>query len=446
MVQAQIEIGREANPHRVRDSLASATASCPIRPSGSFFPVPSFAERSPPVLMKLNNGTVVNTQTLWNIRRTELIELFRATMHGRWPTSLPSTGRPTTMSFYTATPVTVAVTASGKPTIAAKRKNTTISYTGPGGTRTIRVVEYIPTITTGAKAAFLLINHKSANEISLTSLTAVKEYPEYFPVYEILARNYAAVSFMASDVDKDTTSDDPDSATTVSWRDGVHGAFPETRGSASWGTIGAWAWGASRVMDYLVGDPDIDDLRVAVIGHSRSGKAALWAGAQDTRFKLVISNESGTGGHAFSCGNSGRGCNGQQNQDLNDRYPSWFSTKYKTFNADPCGLLPVDAHMLIALSAPRAVYIGTTSQDDTDDNVGAFVAGQGAGQGTSTDPASNPWKLYGKSGFKLTQVPAGGTAAYWDRNGYVGYHRRRGAHGLTIQDWKHYIDFAAVRM
>jgi hypothetical protein len=207
----------------VIDPVASVAASCPIRPSGSFFPVPSFAERSPPALMKLNNGTVVNTQTLWNTRRKELIELFRANMHGRWPTSLPSTGKPTTMSFSTATPVTVTVTASGRPNIAAKRKNTTLSYTGPGGTRKIRVVEYIPTATTGAKAAFLLINHRYANEISLTSLTAVKEYPEYFPVYEILARNYAAVSFMASDVDKDTTSDDPDSATTVSWTDGVHG-------------------------------------------------------------------------------------------------------------------------------------------------------------------------------------------------------------------------------
>ena len=102
--------------------------------------------------------------------------------------------------------------------------------------------------------------------------------------------------------------------------------------------------------------------------------------------------------------------------------------------------------MLVALSAPRAVYIGHTSQDDTDDNVSGFVAGQGAGQGSSTDPASNPWKLYSKSGFKLTQVPAAGTAHYWDTNGYVGYHRRTGAHGLTIQDWKHYLDFAAARM
>jgi pimeloyl-ACP methyl ester carboxylesterase len=205
------------------------------------------------------------------------------------------------------------------------------------------------------------------------------------------------------------------------------------------------------VLDYLLNDPSIDDTRVAVIGHSRGGKTALWTTALDTRFRMAVSNDAGTGGHAMSRGNDGLytnkpapGCtsptnNGQTHAELNSMFPSWFSTKYRT---TAVGSLAVDAHMLIAATAPRPVYVGTSKCDDSDDTEGNVAALIGAARGTY-----NPWSIHGKTGFVLTVIPGGGANSYWNTtNGFVGYHRRNGTHELLLEDWNHYIAFANARV
>ena len=420
--------------------LAQATEGVGSNPtSGTFAVIPSFVARAAPDLM----GGVTTTAG-WAARRTTLVNLLRDNQYGRWNNSYLNgggvTGRPSVAPTTTGSDTSISLCGG----TVTKRKFT-ITYTNPSIRKSvsIRGVKYVQGTN---KPAFLLINHRDEANISLDTYVS----NQFFPICAILKAGYAAVAFMAGDLDKDTTFIDTD-GTAITWTDGVHGAFPETRGNNSWGTLAAWAWGASRVLDYLVNDPSIDDTRVAVIGHSRGGKTSLWATALDTRFKMAVSNDAGTGGHAMSRGNDGLytnkpapGCtsptnNGQTHAELNSMFPSWFSTKYRT---TAVGSLPVDAHMLIAATAPRPVYVGTAKCDDSDDTEGNVAALIGAARGTY-----NPWSIHGKTGFVLTVIPSGGANSYWNTtNGFVGYHRRNGTHELLLEDWNHYIAFANARL
>lgn len=188
------------------------------------------------------------------------------------------------------------------------------------------------------------------------------------------------------------------------------------------GAIGAWAWGYSRILDALLQEPLVDAENAAIIGHSRLGKACLWAGANDERFKLVISNNSGHGGAALS-----RRLFGETLSCLWHIRPNWFTDKMMEY----AGLeeeLPIDQHFLLALIAPRALYVGSSSEDVTADPKSEFLSAMNA---------SKIWELYGLPGLGTTEMPPENVSI----GGRVGYHVKTGKHSLTAQDWKCYYAF-----
>ena len=239
-----------------------------------------------------------------------------------------------------------------------------------------------------------------------------------WPIQQILDRGYGLVTMYYGEVDPDFDDD---------FNNGLHRMMKdayENRQASTGGSISTWAWAISRVIDHLENMTAIDNDGIAVIGHSRLGKTALWAGAQDKRISLVISNNSGCGGAALS-----KRRHGETVKAINDRFPHWFCDQFKQFN-DREGLLPIDQHMLISLIAPRAVYVASASDDDWADPRGEFLSVFHAG------PA---FELYGLQRIESSDMPAVNNPIV---EGYIGYHIREGKHDLKLYDWQQFLNFA----
>jgi hypothetical protein len=358
-----------------------------------------------PDVLKTADGKKVDSVAAWeSVRRPEVLELFKKQVFGRNPLE-----RPAALRFEAVDAGTDML--EGK----ALRKRINIRYAGPGGEGTIRLIAFIPKAATPAPAFLLICNRPEQN---IDPDRVVKN--PFWPAEELVARGYAALSFQTGDVDPDTFD---------GFTNGVHSVFqpdPKARTAESWGTIAAWAWGASRVMDWIETEPLIDRAHVAVVGHSRGGKTALWCGASDTRFALTISNDSGCGGAKLNRMDLPKS---EPIVRINKFFPHWFCGNFKQYG-DNESALPLDQHMLIALVAPRLAYVASASLDDW--------AGQ-PGEFRSCVLASPVWQLYGKKGLVGEVFPAADTPL---QEGCVGYHLRTGKHDLALYDWERYMDFA----
>jgi dienelactone hydrolase len=349
------------------------------------------------------SGERVTTAAAWQTtRRPEVLELFRKTVYGRAPI-----GRPADLKFETFDSASDAM--DGKAT----RKQIKISYHGPGGEGAIHLVLFTPNGAKQPAPCFLLICNRPAAE-NIDPTRAVKS--PFWPAEQIVARGYAAAAFFNGDVVPDKYD---------GFKSGVFKIYDsQPRPADAWGAIAAWAWGASRALDYLVTDPAIDGKRVAVVGHSRGGKTALWAGAEDERFAMVVSNDSGCTGAALA-----RGKQGEHIRDINRGFPHWFNDTYKTF-ADREDELPLDQHELDALIAPRPLYIASASEDTWADPKSEFLAAVHAGP---------VYALFALKGLADSIMPQPDMPMH---GGQIGYHLRTGKHNLTEYDWGCYMDFA----
>lgn len=242
------------------------------------------------------------------------------------------------------------------------------------------------------------------------------------PAAYIVSRGYAVVAVN----DYESAPDWDQSPATAT--NGVFRAFgpvdAHARGTATWGILSAWAWGASRALDWLETEPRIDARRVAVCGLSRNGKAALVAGVTDERFALAISCCSGEGGAKLRHAD----CPGSETvRDILIAW-RWFAPKYAQWDGKDREM-PLDQHWVLALMAPRLCYVSSATQDDWAGPKGEYAAAA---------LASEAWRLYGKRGLVSDGFPAPDSPCH---EGEIGYHLRTGGHALELSDWAHYLDF-----
>lgn len=366
------------------------------------------------------DGQRVTDAKLWREkRRPEILHSFVENVYGRTPEQKSE-------PRYDITDIDTRALGG-----LATRKQVTIRLFPEDDAPRIDLLLFIPNSVARPAPAFLSLSYGNqgvhvdpAIKPSRDTKTKRGEHTSRWPVEMILRRGYALASFAGADVEQDKhgsgTLMKPDA-----WRRGVRGyALRKTacadRADEDWGTIGAWAWGLSRALDYLETDTAIDAKKVAVIGHSRTGKTALWAAALDERFAIAISNNSGAGGAALAKRIFG--------EAITHSPEIWFCKKYRQF-ANNEAALPVDQHELIALIAPRPVYVASATEDLWADPRGEFL---------SALHAEPVYRLLGRPGLGVTEIPA----AEKPVGETIGYHLRTGKHDITVYDWQQYLNFA----
>ena len=373
----------------ITDSLS---AQQPQLPAGLYdeSKVPQYTLPDP--LVMLNGERVRDVRSWQQKRRPEILKLFETHVYGR-----TMAGRPKEMTWQ--------VTSEDRHAMhdSAITKNVTIFFFGRKDGPTMDLNITLPQKSSSPVPIFLVPGWMS-------------EFSEVF------RRGYGLANFSPWGIEPD----DKDSAYARGIRryfaaEGQTGPAPD-----EWGTIGAWAWAASRAMDYLEIDPDIDARKVCIMGLSRFGKVAMWAGAQDARFAIVFSCESGCGGAVIV-----RRGFGETVKAINGKFPHWFDGNFKKYN-DRVQDLPVDWHLLVALMAPRPVYIATAELDYWGDPRGSFL---------SAKYAEPVFRLFGEQGLGVDTMPPVETPVGIT----IGYHMRKGGHGLNGYDWACFLNFADKR-
>jgi hypothetical protein len=387
--------------------------------------VPAYVLPDP---MVFNNGSEVKTKKDWTRRRSEIMDMFQKEVYGV---------NPEWKGKLSATEISVNRNAlNGK----AVRKEIKISLENGDNELEFIMLLYMPhsnkplplflgynfggnhTVTDESDITINSSMKKSSGGTG-TSRDNVKEIirgtaASSWQVGEIISRGYGLATIHRDDIDPDF--DD-------GFKNGVHSLFEQQPDNTSWGTIAAWAWGLSRAMDYLETNPSVDAKRVIVMGHSRLGKTALWAGATDKRFAMVISNNSGCGGAALSMR-----VFGETVGSINRAFPHWFCENFNKYNENE-KMLPVDQHELIALIAPRPVYVASAEEDLWADPKGEFLSCVGA---------SLVYYLLTKKAFPAKEMPA----IHEPVISKIGYHIRAGKHNVTLYDWQQYLDFADLHL
>lgn len=278
-----------------------------------------------------------------------------------------------------------------------------ISFPTPKGNFSFPLKFFVPQ-KEGNSPLFLLINFRPDS------------YDRYFPAEEIIDRGFGLAVLYYEDVSTDDGN----------FKNLLPGQYDLPDSQTGWGKISIWAWAASRAIDYLITRPEVDSKNIAVIGHSRLGKTALWCAAQDERVSFVCSNEAGCAGTSLE---HIKHPGAETTQDIVTRFPYWFCGNYQKYAGKPDDM-PFDQHFLLAAIAPRYVAAGSANRDLWADPYAEQLC---------CLAASQAWNYYGKTGFSGTETPF--QTGEFSNHGEIAYHLRDGVHFLGRADWLRYMDF-----
>ncbi len=353
----------------------------------------------PKVLVSLS-GERIKTKEAWEkYRRSECLSLFESYVYGKTPV-----GAPRSVDFSCAEEKSI-------DSLTYKK----IKITSDGFSFFARAFykeskKPLPTVV------YMMHNYQSSN-------SNIENEPDcrFIPIRDICDRGYAVMVFYTSEIYHDNLGDTVYEGSLLA----NYSRERDEREGDEWSAISAWSFCASRIMDYIETDSRFDNRNVAIAGHSRGGKTALWTGARDQRFSFVISNSSGCMGAAMLRGKTG------EHLDYITKNTDWFCKNLDKFTENE-EMLPLDQHMLLALIAPRLLYIESSAEDDWADP---------SAERRSARLASSVYKLYGKKGVSLptddTRVEVG--RSY--HGGNIGYHSRAGAHSICPEDWDKFLSF-----
>ncbi len=378
--------------------------------------------------LKAPNGKRITGSKQWlQHQRPAMLKLFADNVYGRMP------GKPGNMQFKTTSVDSFALGGS------AIRKQVTILFTNAASSPSMDLLIYLPKSakapvpacvglnfygnqTIHADSGILMSTQWVMNDVQkglvdnrATEASRGKDAGKW-AVEEIINRGYGLATAYYGDLEPDNPE---------GWKAGIRTTLKTELAinENEWGAICAWAWGLSRIMDYLETDAAIDAKKVVITGHSRLGKACLWAAANDQRFAIVVSNNSGEGGAALS-----RRWFGETIERINTSFPHWFVPAFKQYNKYP-ERLPVDQHILLALIAPRPLYVASAANDWWADPKGEFLSAKNA------EPV---YALFDKKGLGVNDMPPVDHPVGEN----IRYHIRTGEHDFTLYDWQQYLDFS----
>lgn len=380
----------------------------------------------PDPLLLSNGKKVTDAKTWTQKRRPELVKLFEEIQYGKMP------GKPASLQF--------TVFDKGTPAFNGKaiRKQVTVYFTKDSSDHKMDLLIYLPANAKKAVPLLLNISFSAVNQITPDSI-GVKvgsiwtregkkikaDQPTRFGkmnIEQFIDAGFGFATVYYGDIE-------PDFKSGIQY--GIRSQYLKPGQTApaadEWGAISAWAWGLSRVMDYFETDIQIDAKRIAVQGASRLGKTVLWTGVHDTRFKMVIASISGEGGAAIARRNYG-----ETIQHITDtsRYNYQFAANYHSY-AGKVDQLPFDAHMLVALMAPRPLLLQTGSTDYWSDPKGEFL---------SAVAAAPVYQLFGLKGpGAATPMPGANDQSLLMNP--LGYYMHEGGHTVLPEDWKLFISY-----
>lgn len=376
--------------------------------------------------MIMQNGDPVTSAEQWkNSRRSELLDFFVNEMYGQAPP------KPTNIYFTLVESDTLALEG------LATRKQIRVEFKVKTKSAGFDLLLYLPNKVKKPAPVFLGLNFHGNHTIAPDPAILITEswvknktlnvtdnrateasrgmMTKQWPLEMILKNGYGVATLYAGDI----TPDDK-----AAHLQGVQKLYPELqKGGANFSAMASWAWGLSRAMDALEQEPKVDPNAVMVFGSSRMGKAALWAGAIDERFAMVISNESGAGGaklfhHHF-------------NEDIAQIcrvFPYWFTRNFQKY-AGRDNTLPFDQHLMMSLIAPRPLLITSGQEAYVCDPYGEFLGARAV---------SPVYAFLGEDPLPEVAKPEVNTLYF----GQVGYYMRSGIHDILPYDWEQFIVFA----